>query len=49
VAYIEAAFISVVAGVTTALRDDHAHYFRSSIQVLKADNWAMFIAAGQAQ
>jgi hypothetical protein len=40
VAYIEAAFISVVAGVATALRDDRAHYFKSPIHVLKADNWA---------
>jgi antirestriction protein ArdC len=49
VAEIGAAFLCVKAGVTAKPREDHAHYLKSWIAVLKADNRAIFTAACQAQ
>jgi len=49
VAEIGAAFLCVKAGVTAEPREDHAHYLKSWIAVLKADNRAIFTAASQAQ
>jgi antirestriction protein ArdC len=49
VAEIWAAFLCVRAGVTAEPREDHAHYLKSWIAVLKADNRAIFSAASQAQ
>jgi antirestriction protein ArdC len=49
VAEIGAAFLCVKAGVTAEPREDHAHYLKSWIAVLKADNRAIFTAACQAQ
>jgi antirestriction protein ArdC len=49
VAEIGAAFLCVKAGVTAEPREDHAHYLKSWITVLKADNRAIFTAASQAQ
>lgn len=48
-AEIGAAFLCVKAGVTAEPREDHAHYLKSWIGVLKADNRAIFSAASQAQ
>ena len=45
---IGAAFLFVRAGVTAEPREDHAHYLKSWIGVLKADNPASFTAASQA-
>ena len=49
VAEIGAAFLCVKAGVTAEPRQDHAHYLKSWIGVLKADNRAIFSAASAAQ
>ena len=49
VAEIGAAFLCVRAGVTAEPREDHAHYLKSWIAVLKADNRAIFTTASQAQ
>lgn len=49
VAEIGSAFLCVKAGVTAEPREDHAHYLKSWIAVLKADNRAIFSAASQAQ
>ena len=48
-AEIVAAFLCDKAGVTAEPREDHAHYLKSWIGVLKADNRAIFTAASQAQ
>jgi len=39
----------VKAGVSAEPREDHAHYLKSWIAVLKADNRAIFSAASHAQ
>jgi antirestriction protein ArdC len=44
-----AAFLCVRAGVSAEPREDHAHFIKSWIAVLKADNRAIFTAASQAQ
>jgi antirestriction protein ArdC len=49
VAEIGAAFLCVKAGVTAEPREDHAHYLKNWIAVLKADNRAIFTAASAAQ
>ncbi len=49
VAKIGAAFLCVKAGVSAEPREDHAHYLKSWIAVLKTDNRAIFTAASQAQ
>ena len=48
-AKIGAAFLCVKAGVSAEPREDHAHYLKSWIAVLKTDNRAIFTAASQAQ
>jgi antirestriction protein ArdC len=45
VAKIGAAFLCVKAGVSAEPREDHAHYLKSWIAVLKADNRAMLRAS----
>jgi antirestriction protein ArdC len=49
VAEIGAAFLCVKAGVTAEPREDHAHYLKSWIAVLKAESRAIFSAASAAQ
>ena len=46
---IGAAFLCDKAGVASEPLEDHAHYLKSWIAVLKADNRAIFTAASQAQ
>ncbi len=48
-AEIGAAFLCVKAEVSAEPRQDHAHYLKSWIAVLKTDNRAIFTAASQAQ
>jgi len=48
VAKIGAAFLCVRAGVTAEPREDHAHYLKCWIAVLKVDNRAIYTAARQA-
>ncbi len=43
------AFFCVKARMTVEPREDHAHYLRSWIADLKADNRAIFTLASQAQ
>lgn len=49
VAEIGAAFLCVKSGESAEPREDHAHYFKNWIAVLKADNRAIFTAASAAQ
>jgi hypothetical protein len=49
VAEIGSAFLCVKVGVMAEPREDHAHYLKSWIGDLKADNRAIFTAASAAQ
>jgi antirestriction protein ArdC len=49
VAEIGAAFLCAKAEVSAEPRQDHAHFLKSWIDALKADNRAIFTAARQAQ
>ena len=48
-AEIGAAILCVKAGVSAEPHEDHAHYLKSWIAVLKSDNRAIFTAASAAQ
>ena len=49
IAELGSAFLCADLGITPELRDDHAAYLAHWLQVLKADNRAIFTAAAQAQ
>jgi antirestriction protein ArdC len=49
VAEIGAAFLCARLKITPAVREDHAQYLANWLQVLKADNKAIFTAAAKAQ
>jgi antirestriction protein ArdC len=49
IAEMGAAFLCADLGITPEVRDDHAAYLAHWLQVLKADNRAIFTAASQAQ
>lgn len=49
IAELGAAFLCADLGITPETRDDHAAYLAHWLQVLKADNHAIFTAASQAQ
>ena len=49
VAEIGSAFLSADLGITPEIRDDHAAYIASWLEVLNNDNRAIFTAAGHAQ
>jgi antirestriction protein ArdC len=49
VAEIGAAFLCVKAEVSAEPRQDHAHYLKSWIVALKADNRAIFTAGSKAK
>ena len=49
VAELTAAFTLAHLGISTEPRPDHAQYIQSWLRVLKADNRAIFTAAGKAQ
>jgi antirestriction protein ArdC len=49
IAELGAAFLCADLGITPEVREDHAAYLAHWLQVLKADNRAIFTAASQAQ
>jgi antirestriction protein ArdC len=49
IAEMGSAFLCADLGITPEVRDDHAAYLAHWLQVLKADNRAIFTAASQAQ
>jgi len=49
VAELGAAFLCADLGITPEVRDDHAAYLANWLEILKADNRAIFTAAAQAQ